>query len=63
MVLFTNMQSVERNLYAISYRFNEQRSAKSATPSAFLDKQLDVTPRQSSLHRPANWLTCLDGCL
>ncbi len=23
MVLFTNMQSVERILYAISYRFNE----------------------------------------
>jgi hypothetical protein len=25
MVLFTNMQSVERILYAIFYRFNEQR--------------------------------------
>jgi hypothetical protein len=25
MVLFTNLQSVERILYAIFYRFNEQR--------------------------------------
>ena len=41
MVLFTNMQSVERILYAIFYRFNEK--LRKTTPSAFLHKQLDVT--------------------